>query len=579
MVEDAQTQTLPSDEEQLLRIARFSGFETVAEFSLVLVGHLQNVQAHYSVLFEDMPDLGTTEQTGDLVFTGDDHDPETVKNLRQMGYENADSVISVVQDWHRSRYPAMRSTLAREALTELTPLLLGELAATSNPDGALIAFDGFLKRLPAGVQLFSLLRANPELLRLLADIMGTAPRLANVLSHRAKILDAVLDPSFFGALPSRAEIDRGFDVALGKAGDYSEILDRARITGREQAFLIGVRVLTDTISPDQAGHAYADLAASAISRLHQVVSREIASVHGTFSSGGSCVLAMGKVGGREMTASSDLDLIVIYDCDESEKSSTGSERPLATSQYFNRMTQRLITAISAPTPEGRLYEVDMRLRPSGSAGPVATSLESFALYQREKAWTWEHMALTRGRIVSGPVELARKLNGLILETLCLPRDPRKVAIDVVEMRERIYAEKGSVRPWDIKQARGGLIDLEFTNQYLQLIHAHKHPECLDQNTGTALRKLAACGVLDWGDAEILIDGAWLLHTMTQILRLCTETEFEASKAPQGLKNLLVRAADSPDFSHLEARLVETQSSIRHLFEKHVVAISGVVEGP
>lgn len=571
MVNDEQTQTLPGDEEELLRISRFSGFETTKEFASTLIGHLENVQTHYGALFEDTPELGTTGHSGDLVFAGDDHDPGTIESLHQMGYENPGGVITIVQDWHRSRYPAMRSERAREALTELTPLLLEELAATSNPDSALIAFDGFLKRLPAGVQLFSLLRANPELLHLLGDIMGTAPRLANVLSHRAQILDAVLDPSFFGALPSRVEIDGAFDTALAKAGDYSEILDQARIIGREQAFLIGVRVLTDTISPDQAGQAYAELAASAINHLQQAVVKEVATVHGGFTSGGSCVLAMGKVGGLEMTASSDLDLIVIYEPDPSETISVGSERPLGAVQYFNRLTQRLITAISAPTPEGMLYEVDMRLRPSGSAGPVATSLESYALYQREKAWTWEHMALTRARIVSGPRELAEKINGLIHETLCLSRDQVKIASEVVSMRERIFAEKGSLSIWDIKQVRGGLVDLEFLVQYLQLVHAHEHPECLDQNTAAALRKLASCGVLDWGDAEVLIDGAWLLHTITQILRLCLDKTFEASSAPVGLKNLLARAADSPDFSHLESRLSDTQASILQLFERHVVA--------
>ena len=569
MVEDAQTQTLPSAQDELLRIARFSGFETVEEFSSTLICHLENVQKHYGALFEGMPELESAERSGDLVFTGDDHHPATVQNLVLMGYENADGAINIVQDWHRSRYQAMRSTRAREALTQLTPLLLKELGTTSNPDAALIAFDRFLQRLPAGVQLFSLLRANPELLRLIAEIMGTAPRLAHVLSHRAKILDAVLDPSFFGILPNRAQFDQVFDAALQKSGDYSEILDLARIVGREQAFLIGVRVLTDTISPDQAGAAYADLAASTISHLHQAVNKEIESVHGHFLSSGACVLAMGKVGGAEMTASSDLDLIVIYDVDRAESASNGAERSLGPSQYYNRLTQRLITAISAPTPEGMLYEVDMRLRPSGSAGPVATSLESFTSYQRDKAWTWEHMALTRARIVSGPAELADKLDAIIQDVLCLPRDRLKLAGDVVEMRERIFAEKGSDNIWDIKQVRGGLIDLEFMVQFLQLVHAHNVPNCLDQNTSAALRKLASNGVLGWGDAEALIDGAWLLHTLTQILRLCTDKKFEAATAPAGLKNLLVRASDSPDFSHLEVRLAKTQKDISALFKKHV----------
>ena len=578
MVDDAQTQTLPTDELELLRIARFCGFETTEQFAARLVDHLENVQTHYGALFEDLPCQAGEEPAGDLVFTGDDHHPATVANITQMGYENAGSVINIVQDWHRSRYQAMRSLRAREALTQLTPLLLKELGATSNPDAALIAFDLFLKRLPAGVQLFSLLRANPEMLRLLAEIMGTAPRLAHVLSHRASILDAVLDPTFFGALPASSQIDELFDRAFGKASDYSEILDQARIIGREQAFLIGVRVLTDTLSPDQAGRAYAELAASTIAHLQTAVGDEIQRGHGRFSSGGACVLAMGKAGGEEMTASSDLDLIVIYDVDASETASKGGERSLGPGQYYNRLTQRLITAISAQTPEGMLYEVDMRLRPSGSAGPVATSLESFASYQRDKAWTWEHMALTRARIVSGPAELSDKLNGIIRAVLCLPRDKVKLADDVISMRERIFAEKGSDNCWDIKQVRGGLIDLEFLVQYLQLVHAHMVPQCLDQNTAGALRKLASNGVLDWGDAEKLIDGAWLLHILTQILRLCTDQKFEAQTAPAGLKNLLVRASDSPDFSRLEARLVQTQEDISTLFHRHVVDVAAGKRG-
>ncbi|MCP4933919.1 MAG: bifunctional [glutamine synthetase] adenylyltransferase/[glutamine synthetase]-adenylyl-L-tyrosine phosphorylase [bacterium] len=574
MVDDAQTQTLPTEQNELLQIARFSGFETGEEFASTLISHLQNVQSHYGALFEDMPELADTEPRikvdGDLVFTGDDHHPATVQNLVQMGYENPGGAINIVGDWHRSRYAAMRSLRAREALTQLTPLLLNELAATSNPDAALIAFDRFLKRLPAGVQLFSLLRANPELLRLIAEIMGTAPRLAHVLSYRANMLDAVLEPSFFGVLPSRTQVDQVFDSALQKTSNYSEILDFARIAGRELAFLTGVRVLTDTISPDQAGAAYADLAASVISHLHTVVNKEIERVHGQFTAGTSCVLAMGKVGGAEMTASSDLDLIVIYDVDQHQTMSSGTERPLGASQYYNRLTQRLITAISAPTPEGMLYEVDMRLRPSGNAGPVATNLESFAAYQKDKAWTWEHMALTRARIVSGPAGLSDKLNTIILDVLCAPRDQRKLANDVIEMRERIFAKKGSDHLWDIKQVRGGLIDLEFLVQYLQLVHANNVPQCLDQNTSGALRKLASNGVLDWGVAEILIDGAWRLHTLTQILRLCTDKPFDAATAPLGLKNLLVRATNSPDFARLEARLVETQADISALFKKHLV---------
>ncbi|MCF6199577.1 MAG: bifunctional [glutamine synthetase] adenylyltransferase/[glutamine synthetase]-adenylyl-L-tyrosine phosphorylase [Hyphomicrobiaceae bacterium] len=571
MVEDAQTQTLPQEGEELRRIARFCGFDRLDEFAKELTGHLLNVQNHYAGLFEEQPGEANPHQSGDLVFTGGDPHPGTFDTLQQMGFKEPARAIAIVQDWHRARYRSTRSKRTRESLTELTPQLLAELAATGTADTALLGFDKFLKRLPAGVQLFALLRAHPDLLRLLAQIMGTAPRLAKALSQRARLLDAVLDPSFFGLLPDRGEIDEVFKEALAQARDYSERLDVARIKGREQGFLIGVRVLTDTISPDQAGKAYSDLAASVLSHLHEVVKGEIEQAHGGFAKGGSCLLAMGKVGGAEMTASSDVDLILVYETDPEQTMSMASGRPLAVSQYYNRLTQRLITALSAPTPEGMLYEVDMRLRPSGNAGPVATNLQSFAHYQREKAWTWEHMALTRARIVAVPKELGTKLQELIKEVLCLPRDRSQVARDVVEMRQRIFAQKGSANPWQLKQVRGGLIDLEFLVQYLQLIHAHEHPDCLDQNTCKAVGKLATAGALVPGDADLLLEGAFLLHMLMQILRLCTDKEFDAQTAPEGLKKLLARAADSPDFTHLEARLKETQANIFRLFEKYVGA--------
>ena len=212
----------------------------------------------------------------------------------------------------------------------------------------------------------------------------------------------------------------------------------------------------------------------------------------------------------------------------------------------------------------------MRLRPSGNAGPIATRFASFEIYQREQAWTWEHMALTRCRVISGSAKLRQKIERTIHQTLCLPRARAKLVQDVLEMRARIFAEKGSTSLWDLKQVRGGLIDLEFLVQTLQLMHANKHPQCLDPNTAGALRKLAKVGVLDWGDAENLLDGAWLLHILMQILRLCLDQQFDPETAPKGLKKRLARAADSPDFAHLEARLRDQQNFIKQMFDKYVV---------
>ena len=566
MIADEQTQTLPQDPEKLSQVAHFCGFHSIDAFSETLCGHLQRVQSHYGALFEVGPAL-TTEQ-GNLVFTGDGNDPATLETLARMGFAAPERVIQTVRGWHFARYPAMRSEKARERLTQFQPDLLDALAKTADPDLALSTFDRFLSELPAGVQLFALLANNPNLLRLIADIMGTAPRLARILSRRRRTIEAVLDPGFFGALPSKADLKQIISEGLGGATDYQDILDRARTIGSEQAFLIGVRVLSGTVRADQAGRAYGALAENLIKALAKAVACRIAEAHGRLADGNMAVIAMGKLGGCEMTATSDLDLITVYDFDDANPVSDG-RRPLSGGAYFARTMQRLISALSAPTAEGTLYEVDMRLRPSGNAGPVATRLASFEAYQREDAWTWEHMALTRARVISGPLDLRRPIERIIADVLRRPR-PRDVLVhDVLEMRQRIASEKPARGIWDLKQVRGGLVDLEFIAQYLQLLWAKDSPQVLNQNTLMALENLAEAGHLSPDHAGVLIPATRLVHNLTQVLRLCVEGTFVAEEASDGLKALLARAGECPDFATLEAALGDSLGRCHEIFREIV----------
>ena len=567
MIADEQTQTLPDDPAAIDGLARFSGYPDVATFSAALVARLGSVQRHYAALFEHVAEL--TSSGANMVFAGEADDPATVETLAKLGYDRPSDVIAAVRGWHHGRYPAVRTPRARELLTEVQPLLIEALSQTADPDTAFHAFDRFLAELPSGVQLFSLLRANPNLLRLVADIMGSAPRLARILGRRRAVLDAVLDPGFFGTLPSADELARLIGRDLAPGTDFQEVLDRARIIGSEQAFLIGVRVLSGSISASQAGGAYAELAEQLIGALQARVEDDLARVHGRVPGAAACVVAMGKLGGREMTAASDLDLIVIYDHDATVTQSDGA-RPLASSQYYARFTQRLISALSAPTAQGALYEVDMRLRPSGHKGPVATQLSSFIDYQRADAWTWEHMALTRARVVSGPAHLRSVVEKAIRETLVRPRDRAKATADVREMRSLIEKEKGTIDLWELKQARGGLVDIEFIAQYLQLIGAAKQPDVLHQNTAQALRSLAAAGLLDADAADRLIPAVHLINDLTQVLRLCLDEPFDPGSAPNGLKVLLTRAGEMPEFGHLEATLRQSLADVALLFDRIVV---------
>jgi glutamate-ammonia-ligase adenylyltransferase len=514
-------------------------------------------------------------EESNLVFAGPQDDPQTLAELKRLGYSQPAQVLSIVRGWHHGRTPSVRSPRARERLTEVQPLLISALADTVDPDGAIASFDRFLAELPGGVQFFSLLKAQPALIRLFADIMGSAPRLAHILSKRRRLLDAVLDPQALGNQMDDDAIDdlliKSFAAARQTSiGDpMQDVLDTARIIGSEQAFLVGVRLLTGSISAAAAGMAYATIAERLIAGLLREVTRQMQQEHGRVPGGSAVVLAMGKLGGREMTAASDVDLILIYDFDRDAEQSDGP-RPLAPQHYYTRLTQRLINAISARTPEGALYDVDMRLRPSGQKGPVATQLSSFTSYQANEAWTWEHMALTRARVIAGSPDLAARVEAGIRDVLTASRDRTKIAADIRSMRERIEAEKATTDIWDLKQVRGGLVDLEFIAQHLQLVFAHDHPAILDQTTLATLSAIAAEGLISPDAHRPLLLAGQLLHNLTQILRLTLEGPFHPETAPKGLKSLLVRAAAAASFEDLERKLKQSLGHVREAFDQLIV---------
>jgi glutamate-ammonia-ligase adenylyltransferase len=398
--------------------------------------------------------------------------------------------------------------------------------------------------------------------------MGTAPRLARILSKWRRVLDVVLSPGFFGGVPSDADLGAIIAAEMAGAADFQDVLDRARRIGHEQAFLIGVRVLTGSIGAAQTGGAYALLAERLIAAVQAEVEAEMAKMHGRVPGGAMSVVAMGKLGGREMTAASDLDLIVVYDYDARASASDGL-KPLPPTHYYMRLTQRLISALTSQTAEGNLYAVDMRLRPSGQQGPLATQLSGFIDYQNNDAWTWEHLALTRARVISGPPALRATVEGAIRNALTRRRDPGQTARDVRDMRALIEREKGTRDIWELKQVRGGLVDLEFIAQYLQLIHAHAHPDVLSPNTVAALVNLDRKGLLPPQAADNLLPAARLFGDLTQVLRLCLDGPFVPDKAADGLKALLVRAGEAPDFAHLAADLVARQAAVASLFNEIV----------
>ena len=564
MVADEQTHTVPKDGEGLAHIACFMGFANPQAFAAALIHTLQTVQTHYAHLFESEPELSAAQ--GSLVFTGVEDDPETLSTIAAMGFGDPAHVSGAIRGWHHGRIRAMRSSRARELLTQLTPAILAALAGTADPDAAFAGFDRFLSNLSLGVTLFSLFSARPHFLRLLAAIVGSAPRLATHLSRNTATLDALLDADFLSTLPARAELQAA--LARQTGASYEEALDGARRFAREEIFRVGVQIVEGAAKAEAAGPALTAIAQTVIAGLLPRVEAELALTAGRISGGSFCVIAMGKLGGREMTASSDLDLVFVYDLPDGVESSDGP-KPLSPTLYFARLAQRLISALTIPTSSaGTLYEVDMRLRPTGNKGPAAVSLKSFVDYHASESWTWEHLALTRARVVAGAPSARAALSQAIRRRLIATKDGAKVIADARDMRARMAETFSEKNPWDLKYAQGGLVDIEFIAQALQLVHAHAQPDILNSNTIAALHNLHAAGALGNADAAILVAAASLQHALTQVLRVALdETPKNLDDATPGLKALLVQAGEAADFAALEARLFDLQTRVRAIFER------------
>ncbi len=459
-------------------------------------------------------------------------------------------------------YPALRSRRAVEIFDRVRPELLARLDRTARPEEALVHLDGFLAGLPAGVQLFSLFEANPQLLDLVVDVVDTAPLLGAYLSRNAGVFDAVIGGDFFSPWPGTDALRAMLSVQLDAADDYEAELNRARIWTREWHFRIGVHHLRGLINAEEAGTQYADLADAVVASLWPSVVADFAAKHGDPPGQGATVLGMGSLGAGRLNASSDLDLIVIYDGDEVEASE--GRRPLATRPYYARLTQALVTALSAPTAEGRLYEVDMRLRPSGRQGPVATSRASFETYQVEEAWTWEHLALTRARPVAGDPKLGAAVENFRRTLLARPRDAEKTLADVADMRARLSAAKPGKGALDPKSGPGRLQDIELLAETGALL------------AGSPIRSLPAqialaCDHfgLPVGDCDSLQQANALFWQVQAAERLISEGPLTFQSTGAGAGAFLMRETGAGSIEELAGRLDAAAATVADLIDKHI----------
>ena len=519
MINDAQTHNLPKSPEGMRRIACLMGREE-ADLRADLVARLTEVHELTEGFFA----------------------PDAAKPEPEHAFD-----AEVLDRWQT--YPALRSQRAVEIFRRLRPELLKRLSRTARPDEALVALDGFLAGLPAGVQLFSLFEANPQLVDLLVDIVGTAPALARHLSRNSGVFDAVIGGSFFSEWPGTARLRDELTEVMAAESDYENSLDASRRWAKEWHFRIGVHHLRGLISADEAGQQYADLASAVVGATWPVVAAQFATKHGDAPGRGAMVLGMGSLGAERLTAASDLDLIVIYDADGVEYSD--GRRPLAARAYYARLTQAMVTALTAPMAQGRVYEIDMRLRPSGTQGPVATSITSFRDYQKTQAWTWEHLALTRARPIAGSADLIRDVEEFRREILSLPRDVAGICQDVADMRARIAAAKPPSSDWDAKLGPGRMMDIELVAQTGALLAGDP---ARDVNAG--LKAGVAIGWLNDAEGQAMRDAYDLFWRVRATDKLLGDAEMTPESISEGATHLLLRETEAESLAQLSAELTD-----------------------
>jgi glutamate-ammonia-ligase adenylyltransferase len=556
---DEQTHRIPNDAGAQADLAALCGYHSFADLGLDVCAHRHRVAEIDAQLFRNAAPLG--EASGSLVFTGVDDDPDTIETLVRMGYKAPDRVSAAIRAWHHGRIRATRSPRARELLTALMPTLLRVLSQSGDPDGAFEHFDDFFFALPAGVEVLSRLSRDGLMLEEVCRALALAPALSKALSSRPVLLDAMAERRFRAPLKDDAPGARHahLDTILADVAGFEPCLNAARRYQREEAFRIGMAVLMGRASAAEAGPAYADLADACVACMAKAAGAEMQRVHGAID-GDVVVLGLGKFGGQELSAGADLDMMLIYDAPP-EAQSDGA-RPLLAGEYFAKLTQRLISALSAPTEEGVLYEVDMQLRPSGSKGPVAVRMAAFAHYYAKDAWTWELQALTRARVICGAERLSAQVMAVVRTAIVRPRARDSVRADVAEMRARLLKEKPARSFWDLKLALGGLIDLEFIAQYGLLTHPSA-PHCA--NSGKAFDVLVSIGALTAPEGQALINAHRLYSDLQHAVRVCLPLGADPGEATPAVKAVLARAAGMARFADVEVAVKRAQARVREMF--------------
>ncbi|WP_156404813.1 bifunctional [glutamine synthetase] adenylyltransferase/[glutamine synthetase]-adenylyl-L-tyrosine phosphorylase [Sphingomonas sp. Root241] len=535
MIDDLQTHTLPAGQGALDNVAALHGLPNGAALIERLRPHVERVGGVYDALAgEEEPRLPA--------------DPETLEaSLKEAGFDHPAGALRIVEGWRGGGYPALRSPQAREALEALLPGLIAAFAQAPDSTHAITRFDAMLSRLPSAINFFRLLEAQPGLRQLLSTILCHAPTLAEQLGRRAELLDGLIDAS---ALDPVADIPTliGEMAARERGADYQWQLEHVRRLVGEKRFALGAQIVAGASDPLEVSYGYARIAEAAIEVLARATVDEFERAHGRVPDSELVILALGRMGGQALTHASDLDLIYLFTGDYAAESH--GAKPLGAVVYYNRLAQRVTAALSVATAAGPLYEVDTRLRPSGAQGPLSVSLDGFARYQREDAWTWEHMALTRARPVFGSTAARGAVQAIVDDVLNGARPERDILADAIRMRAEMATHKPPAGPLDAKLLSGGLVDLEFAVHVLQL----RHKTAFTPRLREAIRLLAAKGLMP----DTMVEAHALLSRLLVTLRLVAP---DAQPPAETTQALIARAVGLESWDAVVASLEATRQEV------------------
>ncbi len=549
MVSDEQTQTLPADDDAFSRLAKFCGFEDVKTFEESLLKQMRRVQEIYETLFQN-----ETEDAEDIwAFGGTELPDETRKKLEELGFKKTEYISDCVRGWLSGRYRAFRSDRARALMEGLLPLVFKSLSKTGDGDAAFIRFDDFLKGLPSGIQLFSLFQSRPALLDLTAEVISSSPFLATWLTRFPDLFDTVLSQDFFEPFPELEKLKEEIAEQTAFAEDFDKTLELLNRFVREKKFRCGVRFLQGMDDGHAVGKNLANLAEAALSILCPAVRGEFEKRFGKIDGSSFSFVVMGKAGSGEMNFRSDLDILFLYDAPEGSVSCAGTTS-LSAGTYFARLGQRFVSALSSDTAQGALWAADMRLRPSGNAGPAAVSASAFKKYYENDAWTWEKMALCKAKAAWGDVKNATKD---IKDVLTRINDEEKLKTDVTDMYNRVTEAHASKSPWDVKYAKGGMVEIEFGVQYLQLKFGHEHPDLLLRNVEDVLNKASALSLIPEKTRDVLLSAYRLWQDLSVLFSLCYAQDGTPGEDTAGADAKLCKFCGAKDLDGALQKIRET----------------------